>query len=139
MDYFHVIESKAGSGTCVVRFCRRAAQAPNHFCRRCRDRRYKATRPHAYALNKLRNNARRRGKEFTITLEQWVDWCTEHGFLEKTGKSADALTVDRKDHTQGYHIWNIQPLTNSANGTKGNHERQYSPSPDEAPDDGDPF
>lgn len=130
MNFFDVIETKAGTGRCIVRFCRgKCGKSNGRFCRRCRDRRYKALRPHAYALNKLRSNARQRGKEFTITHEEWVDWCSKHGFLDKAGKGAGDLTVDRRDHTQGYHIWNIQPLTNSANATKGNYERNRAHEP----------
>jgi hypothetical protein len=55
--------------------------------------------------------ARERGREFTITRENWRDWCVFHSFITGANRRhKDGMTVDRINVTQGYHIWNIRPL-----------------------------
>lgn len=58
-------------------------------------------------LNAIRNRARQRKIPFTITLEEFRQFCHETGYLEKRGREAHSLSIDRKDHDKGYHIWNI--------------------------------
>jgi hypothetical protein len=65
-------------------------------------------------------NAKRRGKEFTLTLKQFEEFCNKTGYDEKKGITADSLTVDRiKDHL-GYSVDNIQAITLSENVKKEN-------------------
>lgn len=126
MDYF-AIKAAPRSGYCCVRYCRDKLPAKRcHtglFCRRCKDRRYAATNPLAYTFNKLRNNAKRRKIDFTLTRAEWEMFCEATGYDRLRGKLGYALTVDRIDRTLGYHLDNIQTLTNSDNVSKGNKER----------------
>lgn len=75
-----------------------------------------------YLWKNLKGHAKARGIEFTITLEQWEEFCLRTGYHLKHGREAGCLTVDRKDGIYGYHHWNIQVLTNSENAGK-----QYVP------------
>lgn len=72
-----------------------------------------------YAYSVLKNNARRRGKEFTLTMQEFVDFCEETGYMEGKGSSRLSLSVDRIDHNKGYVAGNIQVLSLSENGAKG--------------------
>lgn len=90
-----------------------------------------------YVLNMLRHSARKRALEFTLTVEQFKSWCAQTGYLQKRGTKTTGLTVDRIDHSKGYHIWNITTATHLENSTRGhtvpdqyrkqNHRRDQEP------------
>lgn len=67
----------------------------------------------------LRHSARKRNLPFTLTVASFKKWCEETGYLEKRGNKPGDLTVDRIDHNEGYHIWNIQTLTHEENSEQG--------------------
>lgn len=72
---------------------------------------------------------------FTITLAQFEAWCRQTGYLEKRGKEPDCATIDRINHDEGYHIWNIELRShaeNSANGhtVPGRETEQNESQPD---------
>lgn len=79
--------------------------------------------PESYTYSLLKSNAKRRGKEFTLTLEEFKTFCQETGYLQGKGKKKKSMSIDRIDHTKGYSIDNIQILSLSENGIKGNHEK----------------
>ena len=66
----------------------------------------------------LKNNAKRRGKEFLLTLEQFTDFATCYQINYGKKRTKDTWTIDRIDPDRGYSIDNIQPLTLSANSEK---------------------
>lgn len=83
----------------------------------------------------FRGNAKKRrngvGIEFTITLQEFRDFCQRTGYIVKKGMRGRNCTVDRIENEFGYHIWNIQLITNKANIEKyhsedKNHE-DYTP------------
>lgn len=78
------------------------------LCWKCIARRLKERHPATYVLNAIRNRANQRKIPFTITLAEFKEFCAKTGYLEKRGRTDDALSIDRKDHDKGYHIWNIQ-------------------------------
>ena len=63
-------------------------------------------------------NAKRRGKEFTITLEEFTQFCKETNYIAGAGRSSASYHIDRIDETKGYSIDNIQTLTNAENSKK---------------------
>lgn len=63
--------------------------------------------------------AKKRGVPVSLTLAQFKKWCHETGYLEKRGKDPASATIDRRNHDEGYHIWNIQILSHEENSTKG--------------------
>lgn len=115
MNYFDVIPDKQG---CQVRGCRHEVRGQGRFCRRCRDRRYKSANPISYAWDKLRYNARRRGKVFTLTKEYFRRFCEVTGYVHASGKTAGSLSIDRIDSAKGYEPGNIQILTPADNTRK---------------------
>lgn len=88
-------------------------------CWKCRSRMLKERQPATYVLNMLRNRAKQRGIPFTITLAEFREFCRKTDYLEKRGHFKGGLTVDRKDHDKGYHIWNIQVMEFEENSTNG--------------------
>ena len=71
-------------------------------------------------FNNMKSNAKRRGKEFTITLEEFRAFCERTGYIVRKGNRGMNATIDRRCNAHGYHIWNIQLLTNRQNARKGN-------------------
>lgn len=69
--------------------------------------------------NGFKGNALKRNKEFTITLEEFRNFCTRTGYLIVKGRRGKNATIDRRCNIHGYHIWNIQLLTNVQNASKG--------------------
>ena len=55
----------------------------------------------------------------TLTLPQFEAWCKETGYLEQRGQSPESATVERIDHNEGYHIWNITVLSHAENSANG--------------------
>jgi hypothetical protein len=57
---------------------------------------------------------------FTITLAQFKDWCAKTHYLENTGNQPECATINRINHDEGYHIWNIEILSHAENSEIGN-------------------
>ena len=87
-------------------------------CVTCRNRKYRAKDPVKYAWWTLKTNARRRGKEFLLTLEQFRAWPLLNRYMTSKGTGPDDLTIDRIKEEEGYHINNIQILRNVDNVIK---------------------
>lgn len=114
--------NKSKRGFCAVPFCRKARGKKDPLCPCCRKQYDKLTDPVRYTFNVVKNNAKRRGKEFTIDLEYFRELCKETGYHLTKGRRADAMTLDRIDSSKGYIPGNIQVLTCSMNSSKGNHD-----------------
>jgi hypothetical protein len=89
------------------------------YCWKCYARQKKEKHPATYVLNALRGRARQRKIPFTITLVEFQLFCEETGYLEKRGREADSLTIDRIDHDKGYHLWNLKVTPFLENCTNG--------------------
>lgn len=113
--------SKKRKGICIDKGCRNKAAKQNNSCHAHIKRRYAEKYPVKYAFQTLRNNAKRRGKEFTITLDQFREFCAKTKILLGRGIQKDSLHIDRIDESGGYSIDNIQVLTNSENVKKIRH------------------
>jgi hypothetical protein len=120
MDPF-ILRANPRPGRCAVHGCRsRVASGTSNgrLCRRCREHRYKALHPYTYHLNKLRNNARRRGIAFDLTLEEFTMFCDLTGYMAAHGRFADDLSIDRIRDSEGYVLDNIRAITVSENRRK---------------------
>jgi hypothetical protein len=103
---FNTCKAKRGAGK--LAYCNRH----NYLVKKARD-------PIREIFYRRRGNAARRGKDWTITLDNFRDWCLFTNYHNKTSRSAYGLTIDRKDSRHGYHIWNIRTLRYDANSSKG--------------------
>jgi hypothetical protein len=77
-------------------------------------------------FNQFKCNAKRRGKDFNITIDQFREFCAKTGYLTK-GKRGMNATIDRIDNSKGYHIENIQLLTLKQNVSKYYEEDRELP------------
>ena len=66
----------------------------------------------------LRSNAHRRGKDFTITKEDFKEFCEETNYLELKGRTKNSASIDRIDPSKGYIKGNLQVLTLGQNSAK---------------------
>jgi hypothetical protein len=94
------------------------------LCAKCAKRKYREKYPLKYWYDTLKTNAKRRGKEFTLTIEQFSDFCKKTGYNEKKGKTANSLSVDRIKPWLGYSADNIRAITLSDN-TKLRNDPTY--------------
>ena len=87
-------------------------------CYTCRYAKLKQKNPISLAYQQLKQNAKHRGKDFQLTLEEFKEFCIQSNYLNKRGIKHDSYHIDRKDETKGYIIDNIQLLTNVDNVRK---------------------
>lgn len=74
----------------------------------------------------LKSRAKRRDKEFTLTLIEFEVWVKQHNLpLDARCGDDNEWTVDRIDVTKGYSIDNIQPMKMIDNVMKYHNEDKY--------------
>jgi hypothetical protein len=126
---FCVSEAKKLAGIhCAAYGCKNKPCAKKRgLCHKHYHRHRRIIDPVYCRFTDFKKHALERKKDFTITLQEFRDWSKKEGYLEK-GRAA---TIDRKDNRYGYHIWNIQLLTNKANIAKyhnvDKHHKDYTP------------
>lgn len=110
-------------GRCPVRWCRRQKAAKQKHCHRHAQQAWRIKYPIKAAWKALRDNAKRRGKFFDLTLEQFTHFVEKTKYMDDKGRERHCLHIDRIDPARGYTFDNIQTLTCSENTVKGNEER----------------
>ena len=115
---FKIATSKPKDVCCAYRCLRKRAKR-QRFCAKHWHRYQKAVNPTNYVYNFIKSNARRRGKDFTLTLQEFTEFCERTGYLHLRGKSRGSATIDRKDNSIGYSVDNIRLATLSENARKG--------------------
>jgi hypothetical protein len=108
---------------CATGSCKNKRLADRLICAACQSRKLKKENPFLYFFNALRNNAKRRGIAFSLSLTQFKNFAIETEYIIKKGQSSKSLTIDRVRPEEGYHIDNIQVLTNRSNVIK--HRLSY--------------
>lgn len=108
---------------CHVYGCRNKQAKKGRFCTKHIRQKWVARNPINAAYVNLRSNARRRGKVFTLTLEEFTSFVTRTAYLDHKGRTRYCMQIDRIDHTKGYTADNIQPLSCGENALKGNREK----------------
>lgn len=102
---------------CETKYCRARVKSGT-TCSKCKSRKYRLENPVRCSFINLKFNAKRRGKDFTITLDQFREFCIKTNYIAGAGRSSSSYHIDRIDESKGYHIDNIQVLTNSENVRK---------------------
>jgi hypothetical protein len=130
-------EEKCASLNCYNRRARKSNGCFYHYCWKCLSRKYRAAQPAAYVLNMIRVSARRRHITFSLTAEQFKEFCASTGFLEHRGREPHSWTIDRINPNEGYHIWNIRVLSHAENSAQGcnNQKSERHPIKKEQPTD----
>lgn len=65
-----------------------------------------------------KSNATRRGKPFTLTPEQFAEFCYKTDYIAGKGRTKTSLSIDRMINELGYVAGNIAPLPLGLNSKK---------------------
>ncbi|SDT46632.1 hypothetical protein SAMN05192545_3954 [Maribacter dokdonensis] len=116
-----ISQSKKDTGVyCCAYGCKekpnkkKAGLCHKHYARKRRE-----VDPVAVRYNQWKQSAKQRGKAFSVTLEQFRQFCRDTGYIVNKGRRGMSATLDRVINSEGYHIDNLQLLTNRANASKG--------------------
>lgn len=109
---------KKRRNVCVVSQCSKRSGKGYVICFKHKREKQKLENPFRYWYDVLRQNARYRKVEFTLTIEEFRKFCAKTNYLELKGKNAGSYSIDRKDNKKGYSYGNIQILTLSQNSRK---------------------
>jgi len=118
---------------CATKYCRKKAAAKSTKCHSCIKKAYAERHPVRYAFNNLKQNAKRRGKSFELTFEQFEQFAVSTAYMVGKGITKDSLHIDRIDPERGYSIDNIRVLTNSENVQRHQKYLKYEIGPDGKP------
>jgi hypothetical protein len=78
------------------------------LCSTCRCRKTRIEDPERYNYNNIKNRAKQRGIDFTITLDQFRKFCYKVNYSGyAAGKATDSRSIDRIDNTKGYIEGNL--------------------------------
>jgi len=103
---------------CSTKYCRNQAYTGERKCCKCRARTRKERSPVSYWFEKARWNARRRGKQWLLTLDDFREFCERTSYLILKGRHGPQLSIDRIDGSGGYSRDNIRTLSVSDNARK---------------------
>lgn len=103
---------------CATEFCRNKADR-GRYCYKCISRKRRAKNPMRAAYENLRQNAKRREKEFDLTFEQFSNFAIKYDYLKGKGRRGESYSIDRIDNSKGYTLSNIRVITLSENSKKG--------------------
>jgi hypothetical protein len=112
-------KKKKGEQCCAHRCKNEPVYRLGGLCHKHYWRKRRELDPVYCRYNQFKNNAKKRAKEFTISLLEFRNFCERTGYIVSKGKRGRRATIDRRCNAHGYHIWNIQLLTLSANSSKG--------------------
>lgn len=107
---------------CATKYCRNLIAPKSKLCHKCIKRKYRDKHPVRYAYQTLKQNAKRRGKHFSLTLEEFRQFCEASDYIIRKGVKKTCLTIDRIDASKGYTADNIQALSLTENSRKGYYE-----------------
>jgi hypothetical protein len=113
------VKKKKGSYCCAYGCSNEPNKKLGGLCFKHYGRKKRELDPVYSRYNGFKGNAKKRGKEFGITLQEFRDFCKRTGYIIQKGKRGQNATIDRRCNAQGYFIWNIQILTLSKNASKG--------------------
>lgn len=114
-----IVDKKKNKGLCVAYRCMQKHSKRDRFCHKHRKRFQKHHNPIVYTFGILKQNARRRGKPFGLTIAEFRDFCKETNYMELKGKFGKSASIDCKINKLGYVRNNIQALSLSENSRKG--------------------
>ncbi len=110
---------------CKTRYCRKDRLLGRTLCSSCKDRLYQKRHPIRRKFNIDKQNAKRRGKKFSLTFEEYSEWVREVNLLTAKGKCKGSYTIDRVRNEKGYTKDNIQKLKRVENSSKGTKTLVY--------------
>lgn len=105
---------------CAIKGCKKDKETGREVCGMHHMRQVRAKNPVRASYTALKANALRRGHSFSLTIEEFTQFCYETNYIAGKGRTKQSFSIDRKDPTKGYHLYNIQVMTVSENSKKSN-------------------
>lgn len=102
------------NNNCVTPGCVNLAKQ-GKYCYTCANKRWQKANPEKHIFNTLKNNAKRRGKVFELTFDDFMEFCVDTDYLAQKGIFKHSLHIYRKIEWLGYTKNNIQALENTKN------------------------
>jgi hypothetical protein len=87
-------------------------------CAKCKWIIWVDKNPLRAAFKTVRNHAKERGKEFSLTFDQFKRFAEKTDYIRRKGKTSLSLQIDRIRNDGPYAIWNIQAITLRENTRK---------------------
>jgi hypothetical protein len=115
---------------CKTKGCRRSARPHRTICNTCDKKIWRQKYPMKASFQSLRQNTRRREKiqgkpkPFTITFEDFKEFCYETEYMAGKGRNKNSHSVDCIVEELGYVRGNLQKLTVSENSLKEHARRK---------------
>ena len=107
---------------CIEPGCIKKALKKLNRCGHHHNKRYRDKAPIRYIFMNLKGNAKKRGKIFRITLEEFTDFIIKNPlYMQLKGRFKDCLQIDRIHNIGGmgpYEISNLQIITKQQNQDK---------------------
>ena len=100
---------------CATNGCGKTPHGNKKYCSKHQSQLYRAKYPIKACYDTLKMNAKRRGKEFTITLFEFNELILDTGYVESRGRLKDSLTIHRVVEEIGYVSGNLSVRTNADN------------------------
>lgn len=123
-------KSKSIKNKCSERGCRRPPRHKSGLCTTCDKKMWRKRYPMKASFQTLRQNTRRREKTqnkpkpFTITFEDFEEFCYETDYMAGKGRSKCSYSIDCIVEELGYVKGNLQRLTVSQNSIKEHTRRK---------------
>lgn len=122
---FFELKAKPGHGLCMVKGCR------NHYgkvkfslCHKHYQYRWRMLNPKRSSFAALRDRAKDRGIEFTISYDYWLGLTDAYRYFPHDAVSfKECLSIDRVDASKGYVPGNLAIITVSENSKKSHKEK----------------
>lgn len=113
-------------GECQAYRCKRKTKNKQSLCSRHYSLKWRYLNPEKYVYQNLKGNAKRRGKIFTLTLGEFMDFLKENpDYMKSKGKGVKCLQIDRIKNKLGYTKDNIRSISAKENRYK-QHNEDYS-------------
>jgi hypothetical protein len=112
---------KRKAGLCARYGCLSKAGSHKKYCCKHHHQALKDRDLISYIYSHRKQRAKARGHEWTLTLENFREWCEWTGYHLRKGRTPGAASIDRKLGQYGYHVWNIASIPYGANSAKGKH------------------
>lgn len=121
---FCISASKKAKGKycCAYNCSNEPEKKKGGLCHKHYHRKIRLEDPVLARYQDFRSNAKKRNKKFSITLAEFRDFCKRTGYIITKGNRGQNATIDRIRNHEGYHIGNIQLLTNKQNASKGTED-----------------
>lgn len=109
----NLFESKKSikRGVCWVKHCRNKCGTKKSICYKHDAIVWRTEHPVEAAYKMVHCSARKRQIKFNLTLDEFKKLIEGTGYIERKGRSTEALHIDRVDPRQGYFVENLQIIT----------------------------